>query len=73
MATNVTVRPRRGETQERMIRRFIRKCKKERIVEEYRERTDCHIKPSVKKKLKRKRAMREQAKRQRKLDAKMFR
>jgi|TARA_R110002020_G_scaffold33369_4_gene101688 ribosomal protein S21 len=73
MATNVTVRPRRGETQERMIRRFIRKCKKERIVEEYRERTDHHIKPSVKKKLKRKRAMREQAKRQRKLDAKMFR
>ncbi len=73
MATNVTVRPRRGETQERMIRRFIRKCKKERIIEEYRERTDHHIKPSVKKKLKRKRAMREQAKRQRKLDAKMFR
>ena len=73
MATNVTVHARRGETQERMIRRFIRKCKKERIVEEYRERTDHHIKPSVKKKLKRKRAMREQAKRQRKLDAKMFR
>ena len=73
MATNVTVRPRRGETQERMIRRFIRKCKKERIIEDYRERTDHHIKPSVKKKLKRKRAMREQAKRQRKLDAKMFR
>ena len=73
MAINVTVRPRRGETQERMIRRFIRKCKKEKIIERYRERTDCHIKPSVKKKLKRKRAMREQAKRQRKLDAKMFR
>ncbi len=73
MAVNIVVKPRRNESQERMIRRFIRKCKKERIVEQYRERTDCHIKPSVKKKMKRKKAIREQQKRQRKLDAKLFR
>jgi ribosomal protein S21 len=35
---NVSIRPRgRKDTQERMIRRFIRKCKKERIVERVRE------------------------------------
>ena len=73
MPTNVIVRPRRGESQERMIRRFIKKCKKEKIVETYRMKTDCHIKPSVKKKLKRERAIREQKKLQRKRDAKLFR
>ena len=73
MATNVRVHPRRGETQERMIRRFIKKCKKEKVVETYRRKTDCHIKPSVKKKLKKERAQREQKKLQRKLDAKLFR
>ena len=35
---NVSVSPRgKRDTQERMIRRFIRKCKKERIVEKARE------------------------------------
>ncbi len=35
---NVSTRPRgRKDTQERMIRRFLRKCKKERIVEKARE------------------------------------
>lgn len=35
---HVSVRPRgKKDTQERMIRRFIRKCKKERIVERVRE------------------------------------
>ena len=35
---NISVRPRgRKDTQERMIRRFLRKCKKERIVEKARE------------------------------------
>ncbi len=35
---NVSIRPRgRKDTQERMIRRFIKKCKKERIVERVRE------------------------------------
>ena len=73
MAVNVVVKPRRNESQERMIRRFIRKCKKDRIIEQYRARTDHHIKPSVKKKMKREKAIREQQKRQRKLDAKFFR
>tara|TARA_R100000008_G_scaffold76180_1_gene55871 strand:+ start:1090 stop:1260 length:171 start_codon:yes stop_codon:yes gene_type:complete len=56
-----------------MIRRFLRKCKKERIVELYRERTDHHVKPSVKRKLKRRKAIREAQKRQRKKEAKFFR
>ena len=35
---NISVRPRgRKDTQERMIRRFLRKCKKERIIEKVRE------------------------------------
>ncbi len=73
MATNVVVKPRRGESQERMIRRFIKKCKKEKIVETYRARTDHHIKPSVKRKMKSKKARRELLKRQRKVQRKMFR
>ena len=35
---NVEVKSRNNEHPERMIRRFIKKCKKERIVEEYRDR-----------------------------------
>tara|TARA_B100000131_G_scaffold290642_1_gene303581 strand:- start:1484 stop:1735 length:252 start_codon:yes stop_codon:yes gene_type:complete len=35
---NVEVRPKHNEHPERTIRRFIKKCKKERIVEEYRDR-----------------------------------
>ena len=57
MATNVTVHLRRGETSERLIRRFIKKCKKERIVEEVRERRR-YKKPSVKKKEKQEQAQR---------------
>lgn len=73
MAVNVKVRQRRGETSERLIRRFIKKCKKEKVVEQYRERTAYYIKPSVKKKLKRQKAIREQQKLQRKKDRKLFR
>ena len=73
MAVNVRVNLRRGETSERLIRRFIKKCKRERIVETYRNRTDYYIKPSVKKKLKREKAIREQEKLQRKRDNKLFR
>jgi len=73
VATNVRVRLRRGETSDRLIRRFIKKCKRERIVETYREKTSYHIKPSVKKKLKREKAIREQQKLQRKKDRKLFR
>tara|TARA_Y100000296_G_scaffold57376_1_gene65826 strand:+ start:215 stop:436 length:222 start_codon:yes stop_codon:yes gene_type:complete len=73
MATNVMVELRRGETSERLIRRFVRKCKKERVVETYREKTDYYIKPAPRRKLKHQKAIREQRKLQRKKDAKLFR
>ncbi len=73
MATNVVVRIRRGETSERLIRRFNKKCKKQKVVEEYRARTDHYIKPSVRRKMKREKAIREQKKLQRKRERKMFR
>ncbi len=73
MATNVIVRPRRNESSERLIKRFIRKCKKEKVIETYKAKTDFYIKPAVKKKLKRRKAIRERQKLQRKQDAKLFR
>ena len=73
MATNVIVRPKRNESPERLIKRFIRKCKKEKVIEKYRDRTDHFIKPSVKRKLKRRKAIREQEKAERKRDKKLFR
>ena len=73
MASNVVVRPRRNEPAERMIRRFIKKCKKEKVVETYRARTDYYIKPSVKKKMKSEKARREKKKLQKKIDTKLFR
>jgi len=56
-----------------MIRRFTKKCKKERILETYRARTDYYIKPSVKKRIKRNKAIREQKKLERKKEGKLFR
>jgi ribosomal protein S21 len=73
MATNVTVELRRNERPEKLIRRFIKKCKKERILEIYKAKTDYYIKPSVRKKLKSEKARREAAKLQRKRDIKLFR
>ena len=73
MATNVKVEIRRGETSERLIRRFSKKCKKEKVLEIYREKTGYFVKPSVKRKVKRQKAIREQQKLQRKKDAKLFR
>ena len=35
---NIAVRPRRRETAERMIKRFIKKCKKDGILQEVRDR-----------------------------------
>lgn len=58
MATNVFVKSRRNEYPEKLIRRFIRKCKKEKVVEKYRERTEYYEKPSVKRRKKRIRAQR---------------
>mgnify|MGYP003649382968 CR=1 FL=1 len=43
---NVEVELRDRETAERLIRRFIKKCKKEKILEEYRART-YYEKPST--------------------------
>jgi len=73
VAINVKVELRRGETSDRLIKRFIRKCKKEKVVEIYRARTAHYIKPSVKKKLKSDKARRERKKLERKRAAKMFR
>jgi ribosomal protein S21 len=73
VATNVKVELRRGEPSERLIRRFIKKCKKERIIEQHRAATDYYIKPSVKKKMKREKAIREQKKLERKKQRKLFR
>ncbi len=73
MAVNVVVRLRRNETSERLIKRFIRKCKKDKVIELYRSRTDHHIKPSVKRKMKRKKGIRERQKLQRKSAKKLFR
>lgn len=73
MAINVKVELRRGESSEKLIRRFIKKCKRERIVEIYKAKTDHYIKPAVKKKLKRQKAIRERQKLQRKNHDKMFR
>ena len=73
MALNTKVSIRRNETTERLIRRFIKKCKKEKILEIYRSRTDHYIKPSVKRKMKREKAIREQKKLERQKDNKLFR
>jgi len=71
--TNTRVDLRRGESPERLIRRFIKKCKKQKIIETYRARTDHYIKPSVRRKMKSEKAKREAQKLQRKKDNKLFR
>ena len=73
VATNVKVELRRNETTERLIRRFIKKCKRERVIEIYRDRTGHYIRPAVRRKMKRQKAIREQQKLQRKKEAKLFR
>jgi ribosomal protein S21 len=56
MATNVVVQGRPGEPAERLIRRFTKKVKREKVLEAYRDRTSYYIKPAVKRKIKRKKA-----------------
>ena len=73
MATNIRVDLRRGESNERLIRRFIKKCKKERILETYRQKVDYYVKPSKKRKMKSQKARRERLKMQRKTNTKLFR
>jgi ribosomal protein S21 len=68
MATNLVVELRRNEDSERLIRRFIKKCKKEKILETYLEKTEFYEKPSVVKKRKRQNAIREQLKQRKKAE-----
>jgi len=49
-----------------LIRRFIKKVKRERVLEKYRERCSHHIKPAVKRKIKQKKARREKERLERK-------
>jgi ribosomal protein S21 len=58
--SNLTVVPRHNEHPERAIKRFLKKCKKLRIIETYREKTDYFEKPSTvrrKRKIRRLRAI----------------
>jgi ribosomal protein S21 len=68
VAKNVVVRRRHNESGERLIRRFIKKVKKEQVLETYRERCSYYIKPAVKKKIKRKKAQRARERLERKLN-----
>jgi small subunit ribosomal protein S21 len=56
MATNYTEKPRKNEDPNRFIKRFIKKCKKLGIIDEFRER-QYYTKPSCKKRLSKKRAI----------------
>lgn len=48
MACNVTVKSRAGESSERMIKRFMKKVKKQRIIEQVRDRRYYKKKSDVK-------------------------
>ena len=56
MATNHRARPRKNESPERFIKRFIKKCKKIGIIDEVRDRKQ-FTKPSTKKRLAKKKAI----------------
>lgn len=68
MDGDVTVTLRYNESSERLIRRFVKKVKKSGILETYRTRTAYYIKPSVKRKIKSKKARREKERLERKLN-----
>ena len=55
--SHVTVIPRRNEDPQRAIKRFLKKCKNEKIVENFRERT-YYIKPSERRRKKKMRKLR---------------
>lgn len=44
---HVSVRPRKDESPERVIKRFLKKVKKEKVIELYRNRTEYYEKPSA--------------------------
>tara|TARA_Y100000592_G_C5436666_1_gene301082 strand:- start:438 stop:644 length:207 start_codon:yes stop_codon:yes gene_type:complete len=56
MAKNFEIKPRRNETQDRMIKRFIKKTKKLGIIEEIKDRKQ-YKKPSDKKRRARQKAI----------------
>lgn len=56
MATNHVARPRKNENPERLIKRFIKKCKKIGIIDEVKDRKQ-YTKPSTKKRLAKKKAI----------------
>ena len=68
MAINVIVVARPNEYPERLIRRFIKKVKRDGVLEEYREKTSYYVKPSVKRKIKQKKARRQKERLERKLN-----
>jgi len=57
MASNYTVRPRKNENPERLIKRFIKKCKKLGIINEVRDRKEFKSK-SERKRIARRKAVR---------------
>ncbi len=65
MACNHVEKPRKNEDPNRFIKRFIKKCKKLGIIDEFKERKH-YQKPSVKKRLAKKRAIARHKKEQRK-------
>ncbi len=65
MATNHIEKPRKNEDPNRFIKRFIKKCKKLGIIDEVKDRR-YYTKPSVKKRLAKKRAIARHKKEQRK-------
>ena len=66
---HVSVRPKPGEYIERAIKRFMKKVKKEKVLEIYREKTDYYKKPSA---IRRRKAIRKKALlKKQKLEAKL--
>jgi len=65
MAINHIEKPRKNEDPNRFIKRFIKKCKKLGIIDEFKERKQ-YLKPSEKKRLAKKRAIAKQKKELRK-------
>jgi small subunit ribosomal protein S21 len=61
MSTNLIVRPRRGESAERLVKRFNKKIKKLGIINECKERQR-YVKPSDKRRRAKKRSDRRRAK-----------
>lgn len=57
-AVTVSVKAKQGESSESVIRRFLRACKKERIVNEYLEKTRYYKPPSQRRREKKHRGIR---------------